>query len=111
MPPYLRGGKMILTLDEVKNHIRVDIDDDDDLITTLIAGAEAYLRGATGKEYPETDEQGNKIDYSLEKIYLNLLIGYWYEHRTAGANNKSFNGEVPDEFTYATRSLLLQLQL
>ena len=102
---------MILTLDEVKSYLRIDLDDDDPLLQTLMAAAEGYLKNATGKEYPELDGHGNKIGYELEKIYLNLLIAYWYENRTAAATNKSFKGNVPDEFTYTTRSLLLQLQL
>jgi len=102
---------MILTLDEVKNYLRVDLDDDDTLIQSFITAAEAYLKNATGKEYPETDSGGNKMAYELEKVYLNLLIAYWYENRSAAPRNKSLNGAVPDEFTFATRSLLLQLQL
>lgn len=104
---------MILTLEEVKNHLRVDLDDDDKLITNLITAAQQYLENATGKEYPETDSDGNKIDYELEKVYLNLLIAYWHENRTAISSNKASAaaGGVPDEFTFVTRSLLLQLQL
>ena len=102
---------MILTLDEVKNYLRVDLDDDDALIQSFIVAAEAYLKNATGKEYPETDSTGNKAEYELEKVYLNLLIAYWYENRSAAPRNKTLNGAVPDEFTFATRSLLLQLQL
>lgn len=102
---------MILTLDEAKNYLRIDLDEDDALLQTLIAAAEGYLKNATGKDYPDLDEDGNKMEYELEKIYLNLLIAYWYENRTAAATNKSFKGNVPDEFTYITRSLLLQLQL
>ena len=104
---------MILTLSEIKNHLRVDLDDDNALINTLNVAAEEYLKGATGKEYPETDEDGNKIDYSLEKVFLNLLIAYWYENRLTTSSNKASAsaGAVPEEFTFTTRSLLLQLQL
>lgn len=102
---------MILLLEEVKNYLRVDIEEDDELIKTLIIAAENYLKNATGKEYPKTDQDGNKIEYTLEKVYMNLLIAYWYENRSAAANSKSFNGKAPDAFTYATQSLLLQLQL
>lgn len=102
---------MILTLDEVKNYLRVDLDDDDALIQSFIVAAEAYLKNATGKEYPEKDGNDNKIGYELEKVYLNLLIAYWYENRSAAPRNKSLSGKVPDEFTFPTRSLLLQLQL
>ena len=62
---------MILTLDEVKNYLRVDLDDDDALIQSFIVAAEAYLKNATGKEYPETDSAGNTAEYELEKVYLN----------------------------------------
>ena len=43
---------MILTLDEVKNHLRVDLDDDDALIENLIIAAQQYLENATVKDYP-----------------------------------------------------------
>lgn len=43
----------IITLEEVKGYARIDIDEDDQLLETLIASAEEYLRNATGKEYPE----------------------------------------------------------
>lgn len=102
---------MILSLDEVKNYLRVDLEDDDALIQSFMTAAEMYLKNATGKEYPQTDERGEKIPYELEKVYLNLLIAYWYENRSAAPRNKMLNGAVPDEFTFATRSLLLQLQL
>ncbi|MCI8483497.1 MAG: phage gp6-like head-tail connector protein [Lachnospiraceae bacterium] len=102
---------MILTLEEVKNYLRVDLEEDDNLIISLIAAAETYLKNATGKEYPEENEQGERIAYELEKVYLKLLIAYWYENRSTISQNKGASGGVPDEFTYATRSLLLQLQL
>lgn len=93
----------MLTLSEVKEYLRIDIDDDDQLLQSLITAATEYLKNATGKEYPETDEIGNKIDYALEKIYLQLLISYWYEKRTPA-------GGVGEDFSFMTRSLMLQLQ-
>jgi uncharacterized phage protein (predicted DNA packaging) len=94
---------MIITLQEVKEYARIDIDEDDQLLETLITAAEEYLKNATGKEYPETDESGNKINYELEKIYLQLLISYWYEKRTPA-------GGVGENFSFMTKSLMLQLQ-
>lgn len=93
----------VITLDEVKEYARIDIDEDDQLLETLIAAAEEYLKNATGKEYPETDENGSKINYELEKIYLQLLIAYWYEKRTP-------IGGVGEEFSFLTKSIMLQLQ-
>ncbi len=92
---------MIITLKEVKEYARIDLDEDDRLLETLITAAEEYLKNATGKEYPETDESGK--DYALEKIYLQLLIAYWYEKRTPA-------GGVGEDFNFMTRSLMLQLQ-
>lgn len=94
---------MILTLQEVKEYARIDIDEDDQLLQTLIASAEEYLKNATGKAYPETDENGKKIEYALEKIYLQLLVAYWYE-------NRSVAGKVGEDFSYMTKSIMLQLQ-
>lgn len=79
------------------------MEDDDSLLETLIESAEEYLKNATGKEYPEIDVEGNQISYALEKIYLQLLIAYWYEKRTPA-------GGVGEDFSYMTKSLMLQLQ-
>ena len=93
----------IITLEEVKEYARIDIDEDDALLETMIAAAEEYLKNATGKEYPETDKNGSKINYMLEKVYLQLLIAYWYEKRTPA-------GGVGEDFSFMTKSLMLQLQ-
>ena len=93
----------IITLKEIKEYARIDIDEDDPLLETLIAAAEEYLSDLTGKEYPETDENGRMINYALEKIYLQLLIAYWYEKRTPA-------GGVGEDFSFMTKSLMLQLQ-
>ena len=72
----------MIDLQEVKEYLRVDIEEDDQLLQMLITAAVEYLKNATGKEYPEKDEKGNAITYELEKVYLKLLIAYWYEKRT-----------------------------
>lgn len=89
----------MLELKEVKEYLRVDIEEDDMLIQTLISAAVEYLKNATGKEY--SDKEAN---YELEKIYLKLLIAYWYENRTPA-------GKVGENFCQMTRALLLQLKL
>lgn len=93
----------MITLEEVKGYARIDITEDDQLLQTIITAAVEYLKNATGKEYPETDENGVVIKYELEKIYLQLLIAYWYEQRTPA-------GKVGEDFSYMTKSLMLQLQ-
>ena len=93
----------MITLQEIKNYARIDIDEDDMLLQNCIAAAVEYLKNATGKEYPETDDNGNPINYELEKIFLQLLVAYWYEKRTPA-------GGVGEDFSYLTKSLMLQLQ-
>ena len=100
---------MIISFEEVKQYIRFDYDEDNEemaeeisLIKTCMAAAEQYLINATGKEYPVADENGNKFDYSLEKIYLGLRIADMYENRTPSCTDKQ---------SYAAKSILLQLQL
>lgn len=102
---------MILTLEEVKNYLRVDLEEDDTLIESLMEAAESYLKNATGKDYPKEDSEGNQPGYELEKVYLKLLIAYWYENRSAVSKGKMSGGAVPDAFTFSTQSLMLQLQL
>jgi len=101
----------IITLEEVKGYARIDIDEDDQLLETLIASAEEYLRNATGKEYPEKDENGSKINYELEKIYLQLLVAHWYEQRSPTGNGKgTYAGGVVEDFSFMAKSIMLQLQ-
>ena len=101
----------IITLEEVKGYARIDMDEDDQLLETLIASAEEYLRNATGKEYPEKDENGSKINYELEKIYLQLLVAHWYEQRSPTGNGKgTYAGGVVEDFSFMAKSIMLQLQ-
>lgn len=93
----------MLELEEVKKYARIDIEEDDQLLRMLIKAAEGYLKNATGKEYPALDIYGKEINYGLEKIYLQLLIAYWYERRSPV-------GTAGENFTYMTKSLMLQLQ-
>lgn len=93
----------MITLKEVKTYARIDIDEDDTLLQACITAAEEYLKNATGKEYPEKDENGEIISYPLEKIYLQLLVSYWYEKRTPAA-------PTGEDFSFMTKSLMLQLQ-
>jgi hypothetical protein len=96
--------------EELEQYARIDLDESDEayqkelnLLNMLITAAEQYLINATGKEYPTADTEGKTIDYSLEKVYLQLLISYWYEKRTPV-------GSVGEDFSFMTRSLMLQLQ-
>ncbi len=64
---------MIVTLEEAKQHLRVDINDDDGYILTLIAAAEKFIQDATGKTFDSTNP--------LAKTVVLLLVGDLYEKR------------------------------
>lgn len=65
-----------MTLAEAKLHLRVDFDDDDVTIQTLIMAAESYLENATGKKWNEEPIE------PLAKLTAKLLLGMWYEHES-----------------------------
>ncbi|PHF96284.1 DNA-packaging protein, partial [Bacillus toyonensis] len=40
---------MVLTVEEAKKYLRVDGDEEDDLITSFVEAAEIYIKNATSK--------------------------------------------------------------
>ena len=77
-----------MTLEDAKIYLRVDADDDDDLIQTLITAAEAYINGQTGKtkKIVGTEEDGQPIyedikESELWKLAVKLMLAHWYENR------------------------------
>lgn len=87
---------MILSLEEVKEWLRVDHDEDDASIEHLIKASEQYLRNATGKEFDDSNE--------LAKQFCLFLISDWYE-------NRQLKGEkVGERVRTIISSMLVQLQ-
>jgi uncharacterized phage protein (predicted DNA packaging) len=85
---------MIVSLDEVKNWLRVDFTDDDALLSTLISAAEEYLKNATGIEYNAQNH--------LAKLFCMTLIADWYE-------NRELVGRASDQVRLIIQSILTQL--
>lgn len=86
---------MIVTLDDVKRHLRIDGDEDDHFLTSLISVAEEYVKNATGKDFDETNQ--------MARIACLMLIADLYEHREAT--------EPSDKVRFMVRSMLMQLSL
>jgi uncharacterized phage protein (predicted DNA packaging) len=63
-----------MTLDDVKNYLRVDgdITEDDALIADFITAAKSYIEHTTGKEY---------VDDSVYNLGVKMLVAHWYDHR------------------------------
>lgn len=74
---------MIVTVDEMKNYLRVDYDDDDALITHLLESAEQTCMDVVRESDVDTFE-------SLPNARIAVLYAaaYFYEHREEADHNK-----------------------
>ena len=67
---------MIITLAEAKEYLRVDVDDEDALIETLLAAAQNLCEDGARLDTEEFDAAGD-----IAKIAVLFALGYFYEHR------------------------------
>lgn len=67
-----------MTLEEAKLYLKVDIDDDDTLIESLITAAEVYIYGQTGKTEYKGDEIAKNELYNLA---VKQMLDHWYNNR------------------------------
>ena len=86
---------MLITLDEAKEYLRIDGDEDNTLINTLIKASEEYLQNATGRSFDTTN--------NLARLFCLLLVVDWYENRGLTA------GKVGDKIRPVIDSMLAQL--
>lgn len=85
----------ILTLEETKEWLRVD-DDEDNIIEILKGAAETYLHNAVEVEFDDTNQ--------LAKLYCLVLCADWYE-------NRDLIGQQPsDKVRFTIQSIMAQLQ-
>lgn len=78
----------------VKKHLRVDFDDDDDLIALEKSAAEQYVANAVGS-YDDTN--------ALARLLVLFLVGEMYK-------NRQYSVSVNDKNSYTVRSIVTQLQ-
>lgn len=93
----------ILTLAEVKTHLRVGSDtSEDSLITTYITAAREYVEGYQNRVYLSSDEAVEAETMTgIERAACLLLIGHWYENRQAVVL-----GTPPSEVPFTVKALL-----
>lgn len=87
----------ILALEPTKQFVKVDFNDDDDLIISLIEASERKLYNATGVEFDSTNP--------LAVLYCKVLVKDWYENRELMVDEKTSN-----KVRYTLQSILLQLK-
>jgi uncharacterized phage protein (predicted DNA packaging) len=88
---------MIVNLEEAKQHLRVEFDDDDSYIEMLISAAEEVIYNSTGKRFTEKTK--------LAKIAVLLLISELYENRGLVV------GKVNEKFSDVVNMILIQLSV
>ena len=84
----------LVTIEEVKQYLRVDGTEEDAFLTSLIAAAQVYLYNATGNQFDETNH--------LAKLFCLVLITDWYE-------NREHTGRPGDTVRPIVASILAQL--
>lgn len=85
---------LVLKLEEAKEYLRVDGNEEDMLILSLITAAERYIQNATSKDVHLDDE--------LAKLAARILISHWYENREAIGK--------AEQLAFSLQTMLVQLQ-
>lgn len=93
---------MVLTLEETKQWLRVDGDEEDSIIGMLIGSAEAYLENSTGIKFDSAN--------ALAKHFCLVLVTDWYEHRELIGDQRLVGSNPSERVRYSIQSMLLQLQ-
>jgi len=86
----------IISLEEAKSYLKIDIEDDDSLLNLQISAAEAYITNATGETYTGEDH--------LVKLYCLMLVQHLYDNRTLVITGN-------EQISTTASAIMLQLQL
>lgn len=73
---------MLVTLDEMKSYLRVDVDEDDTLITNMLLAAEDRCRGIARNDDFDSDPTA--------RIAIMYTVAYLYENKEE-ADNTALN--------------------
>lgn len=87
---------MLVTLDEMKNYLRVDFDDDDGLLTNLIESSTTLCIDIA--RISDTDQFSKEPNSKIAVMYS---TAYLYEHREEADHN---------DLTLTLRSLLFGIR-
>ncbi|MCI6031574.1 head-tail connector protein [Fusobacterium varium] len=89
---------MLLGIEDVKNYLRIDYNEDDNLLQSLMVAAENYLNDAICNLEERLKEEKFK---ERAKILMYVIIQDWYDNRESGESK---------DFNYTIRSMMTQLQ-
>ena len=83
----------MVDLKKAKEYLRIDYEEDDEFIRSLIAGSKIYLENACGKFTPS----------ELSDIAQLLLIEHWNDNRT-------IIGTVNDSIKHSVDAIIFQMR-
>ncbi|TNH06634.1 head-tail connector protein [Testudinibacter sp. TR-2022] len=92
---------MLITLEQIKLHCRIDNDEEDILLIGYANAAQDYLEAQLNRklyqtEVPENDSDGMVVNHALRHAML-MLVAHWYEHReSAVIGNGTVSKEIED---------------
>lgn len=98
LPQMKAADEELVTLEEAKLWLRIDHDDEDQLIRMLIEGARQYLKAATGREW-------SRASVLARQAMLALIADHYVNREitvSAGASK---------ELRPAIQSMIMQLSL
>lgn len=84
-------------LEELKLYLRIDGEEEDAFLSSLITAAKAYIKGATGKEVDPAND--------LHKLAVFLYCAHQYENR-----NPVLVGTVVTSLDYSLKTLLHHIE-
>ena len=84
-------------LEDIKEYLRVDGDDEDNLISMMMEAGKEYIRSAVG-EYDDTDKTAN--------ILLAAIVQNMYDNRELMQSDQ----QVKKRIEYTFQSMILQLR-
>lgn len=86
---------MALTLEDVKNYLRVDFDDDDTLLTGLMSAADEYLKSGVGANYNNESERAKTLSL--------IVIADLYDNRGISERASANVRKLVDDFALQMR--------
>lgn len=95
-------------LDEIKNALKIDTDEDDVEVSRAAQAAVAYVKGAIGNDKPSFyTQESDTVD--LINLAILQLADHYYKARSATVESSTVNGSLR-EYDLGFTSLILQLK-
>lgn len=89
-----------LTLQHVKDYLKIDYEDDDVLLQTMIVSAKSFIQNYLNKKFSEMIADGEEIPDEFTIACL-AIIAHWYENRRVMGDK-----DTGKELSYIFSSLL-----